>query len=138
MKRKSPTRKNADRRVELSNALKLQGYCVWMNIGGDGEGSAQRFEVQTAILREGGNEIAIDCNCAAPGDDPYVYTILIRRESHLLFRGEWVAGNTTDRSTGICSSRVYSNGSHLALIGSWTEDGIPQQWLAELHPSAAQ
>lgn len=133
--KKSKSKRKAKPSEHAADALGLQGYIIWMNVGGDNEGAAQRFEIQTAILREGGNEIAIDCNCSTPGEPPYVYTILLRRESPLLFRGGWTAGESTDRSTGTCTCRVYSNGPLLALVGTWHEDGIPQQWLAELRPA---
>ena len=107
--KKSTAKGKAKSPRHAADALGLQGYIIWMNVGGDDEGAAQRFEIQTAILREGGNEIAIDCNCSTPGEPPYVYTILLRRESQLLFRGEWAAGDSRDRSTGTCTCRIYTN-----------------------------
>jgi hypothetical protein len=139
----TPTKKAAAKgkttsRARKPSAIKLQGYVIWIFIGGDAQGASQRFEVQHAILRESGTELVIDCDCALPGDAADVYTITLRRESPLLFRGVWSAGKSADRSTGTCSCRVYSNGPRLALLGTWHErDGI-QQWLAELSPTESK
>jgi hypothetical protein len=114
-------------------ACKLQGYVTWIYLTGADEGSYERFEIQRAIFRDG-REIAIDCNCAPPGDAPYVYTITLRREDSLLFRGEWSAGKAADRDTGTCSCRLYANGDRLAFVGVWKQDGGTEHWFAELSP----
>jgi len=76
----------------------------------------------------------IDCNCASPGDSPYVYTITLRREDSLFFGGEWTAGKSVDRDTGTCSCRLYSNGERLAFMGVWKQDGSTEHWCGELTP----
>ena len=66
-----------------------------------------------------------------PGDSPYVYTITLRREDSLLFRGEWSAGKASDRDSGACSCRLYSNGDRIAFIGVWKQKGGTEHWFAE-------
>ena len=144
MKAKKTTAKKIPSKREVAglaprpSAIKLEGYYHLDFIARDDEGYSQRFDVRDAILRKDGNELVIDCDCALPGDPSYVYTITLRRESALVFRGEWTAGKSADRSTGTCSCRAYSNGSRLALIGAWHKDGGSQQWIAELSPIEAQ
>ena len=133
--KKTPTKGKSAPRASKTSVTKLQGYIIWMFIGGDNDGASVQFETQQAILREGGNELVIECLWALPGRPSYIYTIVMRRTSPLLFRGEWSAGRAADRFTGTCSCRVYSNGSRLALIGNWHQEGGERQWLAELSPA---
>jgi hypothetical protein len=92
----------------MPRAMKYQGYVIWVFVGGDNDGSAQKYEIKEAISRDDGNELVIDCDCAQPGEPSYVYTISLRRESPLTYRGEWAAGKNGP-STGTCSCRVYTN-----------------------------
>jgi len=112
---------------------RLQGYITWIYLTGEEAGGYERFEVKQAVLR-GGRELVIDCDCADPGDSPYVYTITLRREDSLLFRGEWSAGKASDRDSGTCSCRLYSNGDRIAFIGVWKQKGGTEHWLAEFTP----
>jgi hypothetical protein len=106
----------------------LKGYMVWIY----GDPADQRYEVSKAILRDD-QELAIDCDCPYPGNSSCVYTIVLRRQDALLFRGVWTAAKEHD--SGTCSCRVYSNGKRLACIGSWEEEGGTQSWYAELSPA---
>ena len=106
---------------------------TWIYLTGEYAGTYERFEVERAVFRED-RELAIDCNCAGPGEEPFIYTITFRREDPLFFRGEWVAGKAVEREAGTCSCRVYFNAGRLALVGVWKEAGYTDQWYAELSP----
>ena len=127
------SKKKVTKPAEETQTIKLQGFVIWIFIGGDDQGSSLRFEITNAILRGGGKEIAFDCNCANHGEDSYIYTVILRREDSILYRGDWSV-NDGDRSHGTCSCRLYSNGPRIALIGTWYENGGTQQWVAELSP----
>ena len=114
----------------MNTTITLEGYLIFIFIGGDSEGSSQRFPISKAIFRNN-KEITIDCNCALPGDPPWVYTIQLTRESTLMFRGHWT---NPERTTGECSCRFYATDERIALIGMWKEDSGTQQWIAELAP----
>lgn len=121
-------------RKAANHTLKLSGHIIWFFVEPNGECDGTRYEVQSAILRED-KELAIDCNCAEPGDSPYVYTILLHRQDSLLFRGHWSAGKAAERSTGMCVCRLYRHGDRIALFGVWKEDGATQEWCGEFTAS---
>lgn len=132
--KRKPDRSKSAPHAKKSNFTKLKGYIIWIFIGGDNDGASVEFEIQKGILRDGGNELAIECLWNLPGRPSFVYTIVMRRSGPLLFRGEWSDGGDTANSKGTCSCRVYSNGSRLALIGNWKQENGERQWVAELSP----
>lgn len=136
-KKKSKSKADSKPKSRGSSAdgpvIKMRGYVTWFYLTGEDDGTYDRFEVERAVYRDG-RELAIDCNCASPSDQPYVYTINLLREDSLLFRGEWVAGRAADRDSGICSCRVYSNGDRLAFAGVWKQNGSTEHWFGELLP----
>jgi hypothetical protein len=113
------------------NTQKLDGYVVWIY----GKPPDEKCAVQQAILRDGGNELAVDCECPYPGSTTCLYTFVLRRKDALVFSGTWKSTGAKQDS-GVCDCRVYSNGDRLACIGAWEEEGTNQSWYAELHPAA--
>ncbi len=116
-----------------SGVVDLEGYVVWLYLAGDNGGMYERFDILRGVFRENA-EIALDFDCAHPGEPPHIYSISLRRESALLFRGEWLAGNPEDRDSGSCSCRVYFNDARLGLFGVWRRNGEAHHWIAELRP----
>jgi len=117
----------------MSKNIQLHGHVIWVYLTGDDEGSYQRFEVEKAVFRDS-SELAIDCNCAAAGDKPFVYTVVLHKQDDLLFRGTWTAGQYADREEGACSCRMYTNGKRLAFVGIWKEGGMTSHWYGEFSP----
>ena len=107
----------------------LTGYIIWT----DSVSPGRPRELKRAILR-GESELAIDCDIAAPGEAPLVYTIVLKRVDDLAFAGEWSVVDGAERDSGQCSCRLYSNGPRFGLIGGWQEDGRSAKWFAELYP----
>lgn len=113
----------------MEEAIKMEGYIVYLYLSGDENGAYQRYRVEIAVFR--GDELAIDCNCADAGEKPFIYTILLRRENQLLFRGTWTAGQMMERIEGQCSCRLYQNGDRLCVAGVWKEGGETSHWFGE-------
>ena len=114
-------------------AIKLKGHITWLDCTGETEGGYERFEVTRAVLRND-IELIIDCNCAAPGDPAYVYTISLFRQDALLFSGHYSAGKMRDAVSDRCDCRLYSNGARHACAGIWYQEGEKQYWFGELYP----
>lgn len=109
------------------DSLLLDGYVVWLY----GDPPDQKCSVQQAIFRDN-EELAVDCECPYAGE-LYFYTFVLRRTDALRFSGTWTTKGAKHDS-GSCSCRLYTNGDHIACIGSWEEEGGSQKWYAEFHP----
>jgi hypothetical protein len=112
------------------SATKFRGYLVWLIMTGEDEGMYERFETNRAVLRDD-SEFALDFDAGSPATSSLLYTVILRREDSLVFRGEWSVGKSAERETGTCSCRCYRNGDHLALAGTWKQAGHAEPWFGE-------
>ena len=109
--------------------LTLKGYITLFPIGA--HASVRRVKVESAVQRA--KELSIDYNFAPSGSVPRVRRILLRRESRLMFASMLVS--LPERGLiGTCMCRVYSNCSRLSLMGRWRNNGLFDDWHAELWP----
>lgn len=128
--------KTSKKKEKPETALKFTGFMVWMARSATSAGddlTHDRYEIQRAVLRDD-RELAIDFNANDPTEAPFVYTVILYRSDSLVFRGEWQVGKGTERNSGSCSCRLYSNGSRYAFFGIWKQDTATQDWIGELIP----
>lgn len=110
--------------------VKFQGYLVFLVVTGEDAGSYERYETKRGLLRNN-SELVIDFDTGIRGQSSFLYTITLRREDPLVFRGEYSGGKAAERDTGRCLCRWYRTGERFALAGVWKQSGQTDQWFGE-------
>lgn len=108
--------------------IQLRGTLTWL--GDDGQWFQRK--IPKAVFRSD-RELAFDCDCGEPGD-PFLYTVTLERTDENLFEGRFTGGKGEERTAGTVLCRLYSNSSGFVLIGIWKEEGVKDEWFAELLP----
>lgn len=89
------------------------------------------FQITEAIIRNNGDQIVFDFK----GEDDYIYTVEVKRESGSLFRGEAISQPGGHKANVTC--RVYEdrNQGKTVLVGSYWKypnETTSYYWLVEL------